>query len=62
MRGSGLLHKAMVVFLLALTLFAVGAIAHASSEDAVWPESSGEVVQQDGKLVIDATATWTWAM
>ena len=55
MRGSGLLHKAMVVFLLALTLFAVGAIAHASSEDAVWPESSGEVVQQDGKLVIDAS-------
>jgi len=44
-----------LVMLLLLLLLALGAVAQASSSDAVWPESSGESVQTDGKLVIDAS-------
>ena len=55
MCSSGMIRKSLLVLALALLLFAVGAIAYASSEDAVWPESSGEVVESDGKLIIDAS-------
>ena len=55
MRNSGTLRMGVAIFLLTLLIIAAGAVAHASSEDAVWPESSGEVVQTDGKLVVDAS-------
>ena len=48
-------RRGIVILLLTLLLLAAGAVAHASSEDAVWPESSGNVIQADGKLVIDAS-------
>jgi hypothetical protein len=38
-----------------MLLMGLGIAAHASSADAVWPESSGTDVQTDGKLVIDAS-------
>lgn len=53
MRRYGILRAGLAVFLLAMLWLAAGTLAHASSADAVWPESSGEVVQTDGKLVID---------
>lgn len=43
------------VILLTLLLLAVGVVAGASSEDAVWPEVTGTDVQVDGKLIIDAS-------
>ena len=55
MCSSGTLRKGLLVLALALLLFAAGAVAYASSEDAVWPENSGEVVESDGKLIIDAS-------
>ena len=55
MRVCMSLRRGLMVFLLALLLAAVGVAAHASSEDAVWPVSSGKVIQADGKLVIDAS-------
>ena len=54
MRRIGLLRVGLVMLLL-LLLLALGAVAQASSSDAVWPESSGESVQTDGKLVVDAS-------
>lgn len=50
-----LLRIFLTVFLLTLLWVAAGAVAQASSANAVWPESSGEVVEVDGKLVIDAS-------
>lgn len=55
MRKCCIIRMGVTVFLLALLWLAAGAVAYASSADAVWPESSGEVVQSDGKLVIDAS-------
>ena len=55
MRGYRILRLGFVLALLLLLLIAFGVAAHASSEDAVWPESSGTNVQVDGKLVIDAS-------
>ena len=54
MRCSKLLRVGFILTLLTL-LLGIGVVAHASSEDAVWPESSGTDVQTDGKLVIDAS-------
>ncbi|MBQ3424135.1 MAG: hypothetical protein IJH38_02920 [Clostridia bacterium] len=48
-------RKGLLILLMALLLLAAGAMAHASSEDAVWPESSGTDVKSDGKLVVDAS-------
>lgn len=53
MRRSGVLRIGFVIFLLTLLLFAVGIAAHASSEDAVWPEAPGTAIKSDGKLVVD---------
>lgn len=55
MRKILLLRIGFLVMLTALLCLAFGAVAFASSEDAVWPESSGEMVETDGKLVIDAS-------
>ena len=55
MRKFGILRMGIPVFLLMVLWMALGAVGHASSADAIWPESSGEVVQTDGKLVIDAS-------
>lgn len=55
MRKYRFLRAGLTVVLLAVLWLAVGVVAHASSEDAVWPESSGEVVQTDGKLILDAS-------
>lgn len=55
MRRSGALRWGFATILLTLLLLAAGAAALASSEDAVWPESSGTNVQTDGKLVVDAS-------
>ena len=41
-----------LLFLLALWV-ALAAAGHASSENAVWPQSDGTAVNADGKLVID---------
>lgn len=46
---------AIALFLLATLWIAFAAAGHASSADAVWPESSGIVVQSNGKLLIDAS-------
>ena len=54
MRCLNLLRVGFVFVLLTL-LLGIGIVAHASSEDAVWPESSGTDVQTDGKLIIDAS-------
>ncbi|MBQ6325302.1 MAG: transglutaminase family protein [Clostridia bacterium] len=54
MRCLNLLRVGFVFVLLTL-LMGLGIAAHASSADAVWPESSGTDVQTDGKLVIDAS-------
>ena len=54
MRCSYLLRVGFILALVTL-LLGIGIIAHASSEDAVWPESSGTNVQTDGKLVVDAS-------
>ena len=53
MHRSGILRTGFVIFMLTLLLFAVGIAAHASSEDAVWPEASGTAIKADGKLVVD---------
>ncbi len=55
MRKYCILYMGVAVFFLTLLCFGAGTVAHASSADAVWPESSGEVVETDGKLVIDAS-------
>ena len=55
MRRFNLLRVGFVFVLLTLLLLAAGVVAYASSEDAVWPESSGTQVETDGKLVIDAS-------
>ena len=55
MRKYCILCMGVTVFFLTLLFFGTGTVARASSADAVWPESSGEVIQSDGKLVIDAS-------
>ena len=55
MRRAALFRTALIVFASALLLFAMGAVAHASSADAIWPENPGTNVQTDGKLVVDAS-------
>ncbi|MBQ8110297.1 MAG: transglutaminase family protein [Clostridia bacterium] len=55
MRKYCILRMGVTVFLLSLLWIVAGSVAYASSADAVWPESSGEVVQTDGKLVVDAS-------
>ena len=54
MRKIGILRVGLLLTLLLGLCIAVGVSAQASSADAVWPESSGEVMQSDGKLVIDS--------
>lgn len=55
MRECGFPRRGYAVILMTLLLLALGAVAYASSEDAVWPEVSGTDVQVDGKLIIDAS-------
>ena len=55
MRKIGSTRVVFVLLVSAVLLLAFGAVAYASSEDAVWPESSGTDVQSDGKLIIDAS-------
>ena len=55
MRIRNILRVGLSVFLLLGFSIAVCLVAHASSADAVWPESSGEVVKSDGKLIVDAS-------
>ena len=55
MRKPAILRAGFMTFILLLLIFATGAIAHASSEDAVWPEASGTTIMADGKLVVDAS-------
>ena len=55
MRQANVLRVGLLMLLLLGLCFAAGVVARASSADAVWPESSGEVVYADGKLVIDAS-------
>lgn len=55
MRKYGILRVGLMLILLAALWIVVGAAGQASSADAVWPASSGEVVEADGKLVIDAS-------
>ena len=55
MRKHSILRIGGTIFFLAMLCLAFGMVANASSADAVWPESSGEVVQADGKLVVDAS-------
>lgn len=54
MRKYGVI-RVCLASLLMLLLLALGGVALATSEDAVWPEDSGEVVETDGKLMIDAS-------
>ena len=53
MKRFGILRVGCVIALLALALFALASAAFASSEDAIWPEHPGTVVEKDGKLTID---------
>ena len=55
MRQVRVLRMGVLMLLLLSLCTAAGLVAHASSADAVWPESSGEVVYSDGMLVIDAS-------
>lgn len=55
MRKLNILRMGLTVFLLVGLWFAFAVVAHASSADAVWPESSGEVVEADGKLIVDCS-------
>ena len=55
MRRFGSYRVVFVLLVSTMLLLAFGAVAYASSEDAVWPESSGTNIQSDGKLVIDAS-------
>ena len=55
MRRAAIPRAGLLIILSVLLLFAVACAASASSEDAVWPESSGTNVQTDGKLVVDAS-------
>ena len=50
------LRVGLTVLMLAVLWLAVGAAAHASSEDAVWPESSGEVVSSTPAIRIRDTS------
>lgn len=50
------IHKIWLVLPAVLVLWAVFAVSgFAQSEDAVWPETPGTVVESNGKLVIDAS-------
>ena len=55
MRRMNIIRVGLLLMLLLGLCIAVGVSAQASSADAVWPESSGEIMQADGKLVIDAS-------
>ena len=55
MRKMSIFRMGLILFLLLGVWFAFGVMAHASSADAVWPESSGEYIASDGKLIIDAS-------
>ena len=55
MRKINIIRVGLTVFLLLGLWIAVGVSAHALSADAVWPENSGEIVQTDGKLIVDAS-------
>ena len=55
MRKISILRVGLLLTLLLGLCIAMGVSAQASSADAVWPESSGEIVQSDGKLVIDSS-------
>ena len=55
MRDYGMFRKCLALLPPLLLLIAFGTLGLASSDDAVWPESSGTVVETDGKLVIDAS-------
>ena len=53
MKKLGILRTGGMLILLAVALLALTSVALASSEDAVWPEHPGTVVEKDGKLTID---------
>ena len=55
MRNNGIFRKCLTLLAPILLLIVVGMSCAATSEDAVWPENSGTVVETDGKLVIDAS-------
>lgn len=55
MRKKNILRVGLLLALLLGLCIAAGVSAQASSADAVWPESSGENMQADGKLLIDAS-------
>ena len=57
MRRCGILRLGVPLFLLLLLWAALPATAQAAAADAVWPESSGTVVEVSGKLMIDASHT-----
>ncbi len=49
------LRMGLMLIALTMLMVAFGVVAHASSANAVWPEDSGEVVETDGKLVVDCS-------
>ena len=55
MRKSSYFRLGILVFLLSVLWLLIGTVAFASSADAVWPEVTGEVMQVDGKLIMDAS-------
>ena len=55
MRNSGFLRGGMLFALVVALWLGACAPAFAASADAVWPEADGINVQQDGKLLIDAS-------
>ena len=53
MFGKGVFRAGIELLLVLLLWLLLCVAGHASSMDAVWPESTGTDVQSDGKLVID---------
>ena len=57
MRKCGILRLGVPLLFALLLWAAFAASAQAAAADAVWPESTGEVVETSGKLMIDASHT-----
>ncbi|MBR1820924.1 MAG: hypothetical protein IJ769_04800 [Clostridia bacterium] len=55
MRKTSIFRAGLIIFLMLVLWIAVGAVAHASSADAVWPEASGLAIEADGKLIVDTS-------
>ena len=55
MLRRGILRMGVPLFFLLLLWAALATSAQAAAADAVWPESSGTVVETGGKLMIDAS-------